>query len=413
MPWIEMPEPRTIPGMQARARQGHEWYRIKNASSDEAEIFLYDEVGGWGTYADEFVEELKAITAPKIRLRVNSPGGSVFEGLACANALRSHPAEVTVQVDGIAASIASVIAMAADRVIVQPQAMLMLHDAAGVCLGNAQDMQEMADLLDKISDNIAGAYASKAGGTAADWRQVMVKETWYTAEEAVEAGLADEMLSSRKQQAEPDGDEPEMRREFDFAAYGYRGPQRSEPPKPAPPPQPPAPVVEPATHDVTLCTSIGAAIGEQLAAAIRNAVAFAAEPAPAAEPAAPVASTVTEPPAEDPPAHGADLAEPVEPVVEEPETPSPEPAAPAPEPVTPEPVAEQPPPEAPAEPERPVAPAPEPEAEPEPEQQPEADEWNAAVARLTTNDPWGEIVARLTTPSSADDEFTRLKEALL
>jgi ATP-dependent protease ClpP protease subunit len=279
MPFIEVPD--RIPGLHAQARDGQPWFRIKNVSTDEAEILLYDEVGGWGTYADDFVAELKAITAPKIRLRVNSPGGSVFEGLAVANALRSHSSEVTVQVDGIAASIASVIAMAADRVVVQPQAMLMLHDAAGVCLGNAQDMIEMASLLDKISDNIAGAYAEKAGGTAEDWRQVMVKETWYTAEEAVEAGLADEVLPARKQQSEPDEAEPAMR-QFDLAAYGYAGPARPETPKSEPTP------AAQAEAQPTLVISIGDLLDEEAVARIRAAVQPpAATPDPAAEPEVP------------------------------------------------------------------------------------------------------------------------------
>jgi ATP-dependent protease ClpP protease subunit len=86
---------------------------------------------GGGTLAEDFIAELKQVTAPKLRVRVSSPGGNVFEGVALANALRAHPADVTVQVDGIAASIASVIAMAGDRVVIQPQAMIMVHEAAG------------------------------------------------------------------------------------------------------------------------------------------------------------------------------------------------------------------------------------------------------------------------------------------
>lgn len=234
MPFIDLPD--RIPGIRAKARSGQQpWYRFKNVAADEAELFLYNEIGGFGTYAEDFLAELKAVTAPKLRVKVNSPGGSVFEGLACANALRSHPAEVTVQVDGLAASIASVIAMAADRVVVQPQAMIMIHEAAGACLGDAQDMTAMAALLDKISDNVAGAYAERAGGTQADWRAAMRQETWYTAEEAVAAGLADEVMQPPKKRGAPepdedDGSEPEMRRRYDLTAYGYQGPpQKAEP----------------------------------------------------------------------------------------------------------------------------------------------------------------------------------------
>lgn len=285
MPFIDLPD--RIPGLRMRARGDQPWYQFRNVAADEAELFLYDEIGAWGTLAEDFIAELKAITAPKLRVRVSSPGGSVFEGVALANALRAHPGEVTVQVDGIAASIASVIAMAGDRVVIQPQAMIMVHEAAGGCLGNAKDMQDMADLLDKISDNIAGAYAAKAGGDVAEWRQVMVKETWFTAEEAVEAGLADEMVQPKKKPA-PD-DEPEMRT-FDLTAYGYAGPK------------PP----EPAQESVTLTFNIGDAIGEQLFGALRKEIELRAavgEPGLEPEPAEPaVPEAVEEPPAEPAPA---------------------------------------------------------------------------------------------------------------
>jgi len=158
-----------------RAQHGVEaqsWYRITNAAdSDEAEVMLYDEVGGWyGATADQFIADLRGVTAPNLRVRINSPGGSVFEGIAIANALRSHPANVTCQVDGIAASIASVIAMAGDRVEMAPNTMVMIHEASGLCMGNAADMAEMEELLDLISDNIADAYAARAGGTREQWR---------------------------------------------------------------------------------------------------------------------------------------------------------------------------------------------------------------------------------------------------
>ncbi|MGW3135904.1 head maturation protease, ClpP-related [Streptomyces sp. NPDC001139] len=265
-----------------RAQHGVEpqpWYRITNATGDEAEILLYDEIGGWwGTTAEEFIDELKQVTAPNLLVRVNSPGGSVFEGIAIANALRSHSANVTVQVDGLAASIASVITMAADRVVMSPQTMLMIHDAAGVCYGNASDMQEMGELLDLISDNIADAYAARAGGTRAEWRDRMRAETWYLPGDAVEAGLADEAIAvpqSGEPVAEPEEEEvepePEMRRQFDLAAYGYAGPNRPEAPKPAPPAAAEA-------EQVTLTFNVGSTIGEQFAELLRASVAQRVEP---------------------------------------------------------------------------------------------------------------------------------------
>ncbi|MFF7550934.1 head maturation protease, ClpP-related [Streptomyces canus] len=254
-----------------RAQHGIEaqsWYRITNAADpDEAEVMLYDEVGGWfGATADQFIADLRGITAPSLRVRINSPGGSVFEGIAIANALRSHPGNITVQVDGIAASIASVIAMAGDRIEMAPNTMLMIHEASGVCLGNASDMEEMAQLLDLISDNIADAYAARAGGTRESWREQMRDETWFLPDDAVKAGLADEAVTMPKQgtPAEPDeDDEPDMARPFDLAAYGYTGPQGA----------------------ATLTEDVRSLIGEEVAAQLAAAVVPPVEE-PAPEPAA-------------------------------------------------------------------------------------------------------------------------------
>jgi ATP-dependent protease ClpP protease subunit len=270
---------------KVRARHGIEprsWYRITNAADpDEAEVMLYDEIGGWfGATADQFIADLKDVTAKNLRVRVNSPGGSVFEGIAIANALRSHPANVTVQVDGIAASIASVIAMAGDRVEMAPNTMLMIHDASGVCMGNAADMEEMGELLDLISDNIADAYAARAGGTRDEWRDRMRAETWYLPEDAVAAGLADEATKTPKQgepatepEPGPDEDEPEMRRRYDLTAYGYQGPKQPERPEPTPPP------VDAEEQQVTLTFNLGENLGQEFAEILRKTVAQHSAPA--------------------------------------------------------------------------------------------------------------------------------------
>ncbi|MFE1205648.1 head maturation protease, ClpP-related [Streptomyces sp. NPDC058762] len=297
MPFIDLPD--RIPGLRAQAREPRSWYRITNQSADEAEVMLYDEVGGWlGATADEFINDLRGITASNILLRVNSPGGQVYEGIAIANALRSHPASVTVQVDGIAASIASVIAMAGDRVRMMPNAMIMVHDASGLTVGNAADHRDTAELLDKISGNIADAYAARAGGTRDEWRQVMVAETWYTAEEAVAAGLADEVVPTPKR---GDG-EPEMRQQFDLAAYGYHGPRKDEPKAEGewatPEPQP-----------TTLTIPIGSALGQQIVEALREQVSGQ----PTETPAEPVAETTPVEPAPAPAEPEAPAAEPEDP----------------------------------------------------------------------------------------------------
>jgi ATP-dependent protease ClpP protease subunit len=193
---------------RAQLRQSrNDWYRITNAvGGGPAQIHIYDEIGYWGITAADFVRELSSLNASAIDLHINSPGGEIFDGIAIMNALRSHPAAVTTYVDSLAASIASVIAMAGERIVMAPHSQLMIHDGSGLCLGNAADMRETAELLDRQSDNIAAVYAAKAGGSVEEWRARMTAETWYTAAEAVEAGLADEIASS---QASADDNSPE------------------------------------------------------------------------------------------------------------------------------------------------------------------------------------------------------------
>lgn len=180
---------------------------VANAETDTTRIDLMDEIGYWGTTAQNFVDELLAIDTSTIELHVNSPGGDVFDGLAIMNALADHPATVNVVVDGLAASAASFIAMAGDSVKMNRGSQLMIHDALGFCVGNAADMEEMMTLLGRISDTIAGIYADRAGGKADDWRELMRAETWYSATEAADAGLADEAVSGPKNPVDPEDPE--------------------------------------------------------------------------------------------------------------------------------------------------------------------------------------------------------------
>lgn len=172
------------------------WYVIRNALgalSEPAEVMVYDSIGYGGVTAADFAADLENITASQINLRINSPGGEVFDGIAIYEALRRHRAQVTTYVDSLAASIASVIAMAGDRRVIARNATMMIHDASGLCIGPAADMRELAGLLDRCSDNIADVYAQRAqSGTVASWRKAMKAETWYSADEAVTAGLATE-----------------------------------------------------------------------------------------------------------------------------------------------------------------------------------------------------------------------------
>lgn len=170
------------------------WYGITN-KADCAQVHIYAEIGAWGITADQFCKDLSAVDAKSVDVRINSPGGDVFDGIAIHNALASHPATINVHVDGVAASIASVIAMAGDKVTMARGSQMMIHEGHTVAVGAAADMRKQADLLDTVSDTIAGFYAERAGGTVPDWRGRMRKETWYSAEEAVQAGLADEVAA--------------------------------------------------------------------------------------------------------------------------------------------------------------------------------------------------------------------------
>lgn len=189
-----------IHGEKARlmnlASAGKPWYRIENKASGPAQVFLYNDIGLSGTSAEDFVHDLGGINSNQIELHMNTQGGEVFDGITIMNALKNHPADVTVHVDGMAASIGSVIAMGGDRVVMQEGSQMMIHDGSGICFGNAAEMRDLAALLDRVSNTIAGIYAGRAGGTTADWRAKMQTETWYGAQEAVDAGLADGVAGS-------------------------------------------------------------------------------------------------------------------------------------------------------------------------------------------------------------------------
>ncbi|WDZ87193.1 head maturation protease, ClpP-related [Micromonospora cathayae] len=175
-----------------------DWYRIEAKATRSAVVSIYDEIGWTGTTAKDFAAELRALDVDEITLRLNSPGGDAWDGIAIYNALRDHQATVHVVVDGLAASAASFIAQAGGRITMNRGAQMMIHDAAGLAIGNARDMRDMAEVLDRVSDSIAGIYADRSGRPAGQFREAMARDTWYTAAEAVEAGLADEV-------ADPDG----------------------------------------------------------------------------------------------------------------------------------------------------------------------------------------------------------------
>lgn len=215
----------------ASLRQGrNHWYEIDNSADDgTVRVSLMDEIGWFGVTAEDFTRELAGIDAETIDVELNSPGGDVYDAIAIYNALAQHKATVNVTVTGLAASAASYIAQAGDTVRMMRNAEMMIHDARGLTIGNASDMREMADLLDRASDNIADIYAQKAGGDKDDFREMMKAETWFSADEAVDAGLADEVVDPKKKK-EPD----QAANTWDLSVFAYRGrAQAPAPPQPA------------------------------------------------------------------------------------------------------------------------------------------------------------------------------------
>jgi ATP-dependent protease ClpP protease subunit len=196
-----------------------EWFRIGNhdPAAQVTDVWLFDEIGYWGVTADDFARSLQAVTSPRITLHVNSPGGDVFDGIAIYSTLKNHPAAVDVRIEGLAASAASFIAMAGDTITVEKPAQMMIHDASGICIGDARDMTSMADLLARISDTIAAIYADRTGTPVEQWREAMLAETWYSSGEAVAAGLADSVAGEPAE----DGDE---------ATPGEAAPEDNAPP---------------------------------------------------------------------------------------------------------------------------------------------------------------------------------------
>lgn len=166
-------------------------------------IELYDEIGFWGTDARAFRAKLKEATGD-IKLRINSPGGDVFDGIAIYNDLLAYDGKVTVEVVGLAASIASIIAMAGDEIVIADNAMFMIHNAWTIAVGNRHDFGETAAVLAKIDDALARTYAARTSTGIRAIKQMMDDETWLTAKEAKDAGFATAIGTSAEPKAKFD-----------------------------------------------------------------------------------------------------------------------------------------------------------------------------------------------------------------
>lgn len=182
-------------------RAPSEWYVIKAQGENRAEVLIFEQIGknffGEGVSAKEFVDELNAMgDVSEITLRINSPGGNVFEGMAIYNALLFHSARVVARVEGVAASAASVIAMAGDEVLMPETSTMMIHDASALTIGNQQDHERMAEALGKVDSSLVTAYTRHSGLAEDEIRTLMDAETTMTASEALEKGFATQLVET-------------------------------------------------------------------------------------------------------------------------------------------------------------------------------------------------------------------------
>lgn len=199
LPKIEARRPAEVCAFEPDADALARWNAgVVSAQTDNATISILDVIGedffGEGVTARRVSAALRAIGDQDVVVDLNSPGGDFFEGVAIYNALRAHPSKVTVRVLGLAASAASVIAMAGDEVQIGKAGFLMVHNAWVIAMGNRHDMADAAATLEPFDDAMAGLYADKSGADKSKAAEWMDAETWFNGEQAVSSGLADSYL---------------------------------------------------------------------------------------------------------------------------------------------------------------------------------------------------------------------------
>ena len=175
-------------------------WRINRTSDQTAEVFLYGDIGGWldGIGAEDFARELASIDAENIDVRLNSGGGSVFEGQAIYNALYRHNAKVNIHIDGLAASIASVIAMAGDTINITEGSHIMIHKPWSMAIGDAESMRKEAEVLDSLESGIVDIYAARTNKSREQLESWIAAETWFKGQDAVDAGFADAVIPAKR-----------------------------------------------------------------------------------------------------------------------------------------------------------------------------------------------------------------------
>ena len=180
------------------------WYNIQNKAGETADIYIFDEIGTYGVTAQDFISEIKGLKDMPINLRINSLGGDVFDGMAMYNVIKRREAKTTVYIEGIAASIATIIALGADEVIMAENSLFMIHNAWGGTSGEAKDMRKTAETLDKITSELTDIYVKKTGLSYDTLAEMMDEESWLNADEAFDLGFIDTISDSIKVAAKYD-----------------------------------------------------------------------------------------------------------------------------------------------------------------------------------------------------------------
>jgi len=182
------------------------WYNIKAKSSakEVADVYIFDEIGLWGITAQDFVNDIKEYKNQDINLHINCIGGDVFDGMAIYNIIKKRTAKTVVYIEGIAASMGSVIALSGDEIIMSENSLLMIHNAWGGAVGEAEDVRKTADVLDKLSGEIASIYTKRTNISLNEIKDMMDEETWLNADEALELGFIDSISDAIKVAAKYD-----------------------------------------------------------------------------------------------------------------------------------------------------------------------------------------------------------------
>lgn len=181
-----------------------DWYKVEALSDDEAEVLIYDVIGWPFNDAGDLVRALAEMKQKTITVRINSPGGDVFDAMAIFNALQSHKSKVVTRIESLAASAASVIALAGKEVQAYKNAMVMIHEPWIYTAGNQYDLREMADILEKISGNMIDIYSGNSSVGKKEAKQMMKDETWLTAKEAKDKGFIDTIVDGKAAKAQFD-----------------------------------------------------------------------------------------------------------------------------------------------------------------------------------------------------------------